>query len=510
MSLKRKLYAALMALAFFILMLGVVAHIMLGKQALQSERLSNISSASALLYQARLSQADFMLMRDEQYLANYQQHLQQVHKILDSVINTVDEPDRVLKLRRIKTEVDEYQSNFRTGREQGMSDERKKQIVKEANDASDQLFAAKNAELARFIHTREMVVDTIWGAVVITVLGSIVMAWWLVNTIMTPLTQSLGFAQRIAQGDLTARVDNQREDEFGLLNEALNQSAAELQTVMTDVHRIMSKFKQATQQIGVDVSATDNAVNEQQLQTDMLATAITEMAAATVQIAQGASDAARESDGAESASHSGGKVVGETLNAMQTLAQGIGSAADAVNKLHQDSAEISSILGVIGNIADQTNLLALNAAIEAARAGDQGRGFAVVADEVRTLAQRTQASISEITHIIQVIQGGAANAEAMMQSSSDNTEQVLLLTENSGTEYQSIVTAIGRIVELNSQVAVGAEEQTAVAEDINNNIQMIKHQSDENQRRISDIRQQLDHQASMLVSLDNQVSFFRV
>ena len=207
---------------------------------------------------------------------------------------------------------------------------------------------------------------------------------------------------------------------------------------------------------------------------EQLATAMHEMATTSSDVArnaQGASSAAKEAD---EATNVGSKVVSDTTNAINALSSKIEMAVAEVNTLGSATDNIATILKVINDIADQTNLLALNAAIEAARAGDSGRGFAVVADEVRTLAQRTQQSTTQIRTMIEQLQTGARAVAEVMSQSKDNAKDAVTLAQGANTALDKIREAILQISDMNLQIASAAEEQSLVAEEINNNTIKIK------------------------------------
>jgi methyl-accepting chemotaxis protein len=167
------------------------------------------------------------------------------------------------------------------------------------------------------------------------------------------------------------------------------------------------------------------------------------------------------------------RVVAASIAQIHALVNDIRSSGVSLDSLQQDVSSIVSVLGVIRSIAEQTNLLALNAAIEAARAGEAGRGFAVVADEVRALASRTQASTQEIQGMIDRLQKGTVAAVDAMRRSSDAGDGTSAQANEAGASLDTMAQLIGTINSMNAQIASAAEEQTAVAEEINRSVHQI-------------------------------------
>jgi len=215
---------------------------------------------------------------------------------------------------------------------------------------------------------------------------------------------------------------------------------------------------------------TSQSIDRQRQGTELVVTAINEMSATVRDVARSTSDAAELSQQLNANTAQGRAEVESTIELIRQLSSQADQTASIIADLKRESDSISSVLDVIRGIADQTNLLALNAAIEAARAGEHGRGFAVVASEVRTLAQKTQESTGSIQDMIANLQGGADRAARSMQETLAKAQTGSSNIGRAGELLAEIADGVSAISDRNLQIATAAEEQSAVAEDINRNV----------------------------------------
>ncbi|MFP8825975.1 methyl-accepting chemotaxis protein [Pseudomonas shahriarae] len=203
------------------------------------------------------------------------------------------------------------------------------------------------------------------------------------------------------------------------------------------------------------------------------------MAATVQEVARNAEEASEAAVAADQQAREGDRVVGEAIAQIERLAGEVGNSTEAMGHLKRESDKIGSVLDVIKSVAQQTNLLALNAAIEAARAGEAGRGFAVVADEVRSLAQRTQKSTEEIEELIVGLQSGTQQVATIMDSSRSLTDSSVELTRRAGNALENITRTVSAIQAMNQQIATAAEQQSAVAEEINRSVLNVRDVSEQ-------------------------------
>ena len=313
--------------------------------------------------------------------------------------------------------------------------------------------------------------------VIVVVLASIAVAAFIgyitVRAITLPLSRVNELLTVASSGDLTHRLDDSAQDEFGLLARNCNTLIGNLKELITGINVRAEQLAAASEQTSAVTAQTTHFIQDQKSQIGQVATATTEMHSTSQLVVQSAEDTLSQIRHADKEAENVRSISLENKNTIEILAKDVQDAADVINKLHQDSASIGGILDVIRGVADQTNLLALNAAIEAARAGEQGRGFAVVADEVRTLASRTQQSTQEINAMIEVLQAGAERAVAVMNQGKEQTAACVSQTEKATQALDIISDAVHKAHDVSSQIEQSAREQNTVSQEISQKLETI-------------------------------------
>ncbi|MBV4542240.1 methyl-accepting chemotaxis protein [Pseudomonas sp. RW4S2] len=334
----------------------------------------------------------------------------------------------------------------------------------------------------------------------------------LIRVLMQPLLTMTRAMEDIAEGegDLTKRLSIHSDDEFGILGKAFNRFVERIHGSIREVSSATEQVNEVALRV---ISASNSSMansDEQSNRTNSVAAAINELGAAAQEIAGNAAQASQHASSARLLAEEGQQVVERNIAAMNRLSDLIVTSSAHIETLNNKTVNIGQILEVITSISQQTNLLALNAAIEAARAGEAGRGFAVVADEVRNLAHRTQESAQQVQTMIEELQVGARESVDTMSQSQRHSQDSMQIANQAGERLDSVTVRIGEIDGMNQSVATATEEQTAVVDSINmdiNEINMLNQEGVENLQATLRACSDLEQQATRLKHL---VGSFRI
>ncbi len=310
------------------------------------------------------------------------------------------------------------------------------------------------------------------------------LAWLAGHKLIAQLEETTEQIDALGQGQAHSSVELrvERADEIGALRGAVNRYAGQLHAMLQNIASEAQRLQSEAAVLASLSSTLAERAEQQRIENTQLAAAITEMSSSAQEVASNTHDCATTAQSSLMVVREGQTKVAANSQAIQALAAEMAGAATVIARLEQDSQQVGAVLDVIKAISEQTNLLALNAAIEAARAGEQGRGFAVVADEVRTLAGKTQASANEIGGMINALQQASRQAVQAMQSGEARTEHAAGEAEGAAATLSSTVTSFDDISQRAQQIALAANEQSHVTQEINQLAVRIHTISEDNAR----------------------------
>ncbi len=425
------------------------------------------------MLQLRRAEKDFMLRSDIQYLERFQT----LHKSFQESLATLPEADRG-KLEQASLQ---YRQDF-VALVQGMQvlglkeDEGLRNQMRDLVHQTEQGFTALGQHIADELVRQTSRLNSLMlvcGGVIIVLIG--IMSILLGRSIDRPISRVNDTVNRIRQdNDLRLKIELQGADEMAQLAGNLDVMLGGFRHLIGDVKQSVHTLTEAADHLSSNVRRTSEGASRQLQETDMVATASTEMGSTIEEIARNTEQAANNAQATNNKAMEGRTAVENTVRQIRSLAGNLESSSQEVAQLQKESETIGSVLDVIRGIAEQTNLLALNAAIEAARAGDQGRGFAVVADEVRSLAIRTQKSTQEIAGIISSLQKQTGSIVGMMATCREQGNSSSVQASTAGELLGQITQDVTHIMDMSTQIAAAIEQQSLVANEVNRNVNNIR------------------------------------
>jgi methyl-accepting chemotaxis protein len=306
------------------------------------------------------------------------------------------------------------------------------------------------------------------GLAIVGSLLALIFGFFISSIISNPLRKGVTFAQAVAAGDLTQKIDLDQKDEIGQLAQALNEMVAKLSSIVSEVTSAADNVASGSQELSSTAQQMSQGATEQAAAAEEVSSSMEEMASSIRQNTDNAMQTEKISIKSSTDAKEGGKAVVETVAAMK---------------------EIATKISIIEEIARQTNLLALNAAIEAARAGEHGKGFAVVASEVRKLAERSQTAAGEISSL---------------------STRSVAIAEQAGEMLTKMVPDIQRTAELVQEITASSKEQDTGAEQINKAIQQLDQVIQQNASASEEMASTSEELSSQAEQLQSSISFFNI
>jgi len=340
--------------------------------------------------------------------------------------------------------------------------------------------------LTHVLHTRErdlkMSQFGVFGIILLSVFMAIGVSFVVTRSITMPLADAVALARKVANGDLTSRIEVTSKNETGQLLAALRSMNEGLVKIVSEVRDGTELISTASQQIASGNADLSQRTEEQASSLEETASSMEELTSTVRLNAENARQANQLATGASEVAVQGGEMVGQVVKTMASI--------------NESSRKIADIIGVIDGIAFQTNILALNAAVEAARAGEQGRGFAVVATEVRNLAQRSAAAAKDIKTLI-----------------GDSVEKVdagAKLVDQTGETMSKIVITVKRMTDLMAEIAAASHEQSAGIEQVNQAITQMDQVTQQNAALVEEAAAAAESMEDQAHSLAQTVSVFKL
>ncbi|MFT6985286.1 MAG: methyl-accepting chemotaxis protein [Psychromonas sp.] len=467
--------------------------------------------ALSMMLKLRRSEKNFMLRLDERYVNDFQDSFKKLDTIIyksylpHSQKTTINDALKIYHSAFMALVKEQKKQGYRP--DQGLQNQMRETVHKVDNLLATMVKKVDGA-VAEYLSFIEKLTYSIFA---LAILSATLISWFLGKGIIAAITLIKNSMVRAAQtNDLTIKISTSNNDELADMANAFNNMLSNFKHLIISVNQTVASVKNATATLVTNIQQTNAGVASQMQETDMVATAVTEMVATIEEIASNTTDAADKAQQTNENANKGRSGVEVTIKQIAILSDKLIASESVVIELAKDSQTIGSVLDVIRGIAEQTNLLALNAAIEAARAGEQGRGFAVVADEVRSLASRTQESTKEIETIISTLQTRTQSIVTLMTECRNEGKESTHQASEAGHMLEEINTDVVNIMDMTTAIATAIQEQSTVASEVNRHVVSIRDVAEiasESAQQNEQMSGELSQQAN---ALTNEIKRFTI
>ncbi|GGP59165.1 methyl-accepting chemotaxis protein [Shewanella saliphila] len=304
------------------------------------------------------------------------------------------------------------------------------------------------------------------------------LSYWISTSLGGGLWEMYMAIKRLADGDLSFRLNFFGTDDFSLIAKDIDRCADNMSEMVKAIRNNAQTLATAANEFNHQAVTNDELIDQQHHFLDSVSHAMEQMTSAIADVSHHASETSSYTQNNAQHMKQSQQKIDDAVKRINYLSERIGEAFSSVEQLSLDATQINDAVTTIDSISEQTNLLALNAAIEAARAGEQGRGFAVVADEVRTLAGRTQEATVQIQKMIEGLQKGSKNLTHITNVIVEQADQGSVSIKGVGDDIKQMAGSINSVFDMSSQIAASAEQQSTSAGDISGQINRIRQQSD--------------------------------
>ncbi|PNH82582.1 methyl-accepting chemotaxis protein [Vibrio diazotrophicus] len=496
-----------------------------GHQFLPS--VSFVLNADRDLYQAYVAQLHYLLSPGQDDLKDFKDNAKQAYDRMMKFKNLMDDHPA------ITNKVNDFENRFRKWEQSsneffklvdnGNTKEAEALLGSTVSDdfqslrdlydiASQELDSQANVEVNEFSEetSKMQLYMLIFVAFIIILTGAL--SYVVPKVLVSSVNDLTRRIKEISEGDgdLTQRINSKRTDELGKLASAFDDFVAKLQTLISEISSSSTSLENNAVQLTNTHENAQRVSNEQTRSIEQIAAAVNEFSVSIREVAERTLSTANETDHTAELTTQGMKIIDNSVDEINQLANSIKKANQVIEQLASESNNIATVLEVIRNIAEQTNLLALNAAIEAARAGEQGRGFAVVADEVRSLASKTQKSTEEIQNMIDKLQSGVKDAVSSILDGSNRVEKNVELSLNIQQMFESIQSSATIVSDMATQIATATEQQSSVSEELSTNLEHLNEQNRVSQGLSNEINEVAKRVGSSVNKLSKDVGQFKI